>query len=50
MRYAGPRMMMRHPILSLYHLLDKRREAPSLDQVRQEPNAANSREDTAAKP
>jgi predicted amidophosphoribosyltransferase len=50
MRYAGPRMMMRHPILSLYHLLDKRREAPSLDRVRQEPKAANSPEDTAAKP
>lgn len=50
MRYAGPRMMVRHPILSLYHLLDKRREAPSLERVSQESQAANSREETAAKP
>jgi predicted amidophosphoribosyltransferase len=28
MRYAGPRMLLRHPILSLFHLLDTRREAP----------------------
>jgi len=25
MRYAGPRMLLRHPVFSLYHLLDKRR-------------------------
>lgn len=25
MRYAGPRMLLRHPILTLLHLLDKRR-------------------------
>lgn len=30
MRYAGPRMLLRHPVLSLYHLLDKRRPLPSL--------------------
>ncbi|MCU7906573.1 MAG: nitrous oxide-stimulated promoter family protein [Candidatus Thiodiazotropha sp. (ex Epidulcina cf. delphinae)] len=30
MRYAGPRMMLRHPILSLYHLCDKFRKAPEL--------------------
>ena len=30
MRYAGPRMLLRHPVLSLYHLLDKRRPPPSL--------------------
>ncbi|MCU7804532.1 MAG: nitrous oxide-stimulated promoter family protein [Candidatus Thiodiazotropha sp. (ex Lucinoma borealis)] len=30
MRYAGPRMMLRHPILSFYHLLDKFREVPEL--------------------
>jgi predicted amidophosphoribosyltransferase len=34
MRYAGPRMLWRHPLLSLYHLLDKRREAPSLTAVK----------------
>ncbi|NEX23125.1 nitrous oxide-stimulated promoter family protein [Thiorhodococcus mannitoliphagus] len=30
MRYAGPRMLLRHPILSLGHLLDKLRPVPSL--------------------
>lgn len=28
MRYAGPRMMYRHPILALYHLIDGRRTEP----------------------
>ena len=26
MRYAGPRMLLRHPILAVFHLLDRRRE------------------------
>ncbi|MFB1489196.1 MULTISPECIES: nitrous oxide-stimulated promoter family protein [unclassified Thiocapsa] len=30
MRYAGPRMLRPHPILSLGHILDKLREAPKL--------------------
>jgi hypothetical protein len=30
MRYAGPKMLWRHPILSLFHLLDSRREAPTV--------------------
>jgi hypothetical protein len=30
MRYAGPRMMFRHPWLSLLHLVDKFREVPEL--------------------
>jgi hypothetical protein len=31
MRYAGPRMMWRHPILALTHLLvDSRRATPAL--------------------
>lgn len=30
MRYAGPRMPLRHPILSLLHLLDSRRGSPGL--------------------
>ena len=29
MRYAGPRMLARHPLLTLYHLLDGRREEPA---------------------
>jgi len=27
MRWAGPRMLLRHPVLALYHLLDGRRRA-----------------------
>ena len=26
MRFAGPRMPLRHPLLSIYHILDKRRK------------------------
>ena len=29
MRYAGPRMLWRHPILTLLHFLDRRRVAPT---------------------
>lgn len=28
MRYAGPRMMLRHPYLAIMHLIDGRRPAP----------------------
>jgi hypothetical protein len=28
MRYAGPRMMWRHPLLALAHVLDGKRPAP----------------------
>lgn len=34
MRYAGPRMMLRHPLLSLGHLRDKLRKAPELPKRR----------------
>jgi len=30
MRYAGPRMVSRHPVLAVRHMLDGRRPAPSL--------------------
>lgn len=30
MRYAGPRMLLPHPILSLFHMLDKGRPVPKL--------------------
>ena len=30
MRYAGPRMLTRHPVLAVRHLLDGRRPAPPL--------------------
>ena len=28
MRYAGPRMSHRHPVMSLYHLIDRLRKIP----------------------
>ncbi len=28
MRYAGPRMLRRHPVLAMAHILDGRRQAP----------------------
>jgi YbgA-like uncharacterized protein len=28
MRYSGPRMIYRHPILALFHLIDRRRKEP----------------------
>jgi hypothetical protein len=30
MRYAGPRMLWQHPILSLIHWLDGYRQAPEI--------------------
>ena len=36
MRYAGPRMIWRHPILAMWHLLDGRRPAPALPARRPE--------------
>ena len=34
MRYAGPRMLWRHPLLAIRHLLDARRESPALPRKR----------------
>ena len=31
MRWAGPRMLLRHPVLAIRHLLDDRRPAPTLE-------------------
>jgi Nitrous oxide-stimulated promoter len=30
MRYSGPRMLLRHPILAIRHMLDGRKQAPPL--------------------
>jgi hypothetical protein len=30
MRYSGPRMLLRHPILAIRHMLEGRKEAPPL--------------------
>jgi hypothetical protein len=39
MRYAGPRMLWRHPVLALLHLFDGRRPVPAVSPSRA-PNAA----------
>ncbi len=46
MRWAGPRMLLRHPILGIRHLLDGRRPVPALPekavrQALQNPGANN---------
>jgi hypothetical protein len=43
MRWAGPRMLFRHPILALFHQLDGRRPAPSLPSKRHDTPAAAER-------
>jgi len=37
MRYAGPRMMTRHPWLALMHLIDGRRKVPHPMELRRRP-------------
>ena len=34
MRFAGPRMLWKHPYLAIRHLIDDRREAPPLEKER----------------
>jgi hypothetical protein len=31
MRYSGPRMLYRHPMLTIFHIIDGRRKAPVAD-------------------
>lgn len=33
MRYSGPRMIFKHPMLSLFHLFDTLKEAPALKRI-----------------
>jgi len=40
MRYAGPRMLRRHPILAIMHILDGRRDAELPDRTRRQAAAA----------
>ena len=40
MRYAGPRMLLRHPVLGIAHLIDGRRPAPELPKKGASPNCA----------
>ena len=43
MRWAGPRMLLRHPILGILHILDGRRPSPRLPQ--KPPKAHHSPDD-----
>jgi hypothetical protein len=42
MRWAGPRMLLRHPILGIRHLLDGRRPVPTLPNRHCGPSAKGS--------
>jgi hypothetical protein len=33
MRYSGPRLLVRHPVLSLHHAWDAHRKSPTLDKA-----------------
>jgi hypothetical protein len=38
MRFSGPRMLYKHPLMALRHLLDSRRQAPPLHRRNQKPS------------
>ena len=38
MRYSGPRMLFRYPVLSLWHFIDTFRKAPSLGKLKDSDN------------
>lgn len=42
MRVAGPRMLWRHPIMTIRHMMDGRREAPELPSKRRASKAEQS--------
>jgi hypothetical protein len=44
MRYAGPRMLYRHPIMTLQHMIDGRRQEPIRPQQAQSASARTARE------
>lgn len=41
MRWAGPRMMLRHPIMAIGHMLDERRPVPMLPMKKNQHSAMN---------
>ena len=48
MRWSGPRMLLRHPVLAVRHLIDERRPAPSLPRrARRKPAEAAAPHGTA---
>lgn len=44
MRWAGPRMLLRHPVLAIAHLLDGRRPVPTLPAKKPAPQPAATRQ------
>jgi hypothetical protein len=48
MRWAGPRMMLRHPIMGIAHLIDQRRPVPTLPAKPAKPGSAT--QDVAGRP
>ena len=44
MRWAGPRILFRHPVLGILHLLDGRRPAPALPDTRRKKPADGAQE------
>jgi hypothetical protein len=48
MRYAGPRMLLRHPYLAMMHVVDGRRPAPP--RPNEAPASTQAPQDEAAKP
>jgi hypothetical protein len=40
MRYAGPRMLLRHPVLAVAHIIDGRRPAPELPKGKSQASVA----------
>jgi hypothetical protein len=40
MRFAGPRMLLRHPVLAYFHLRDEKREAPPTKKTPKPPGTA----------
>lgn len=41
MRYAGPRMLLRHPYLALMHIADGKRPAPAKPRNRRQPSSSD---------
>ncbi len=50
MRYAGPRMPLRHPALALLHVFDKMRQAPALRRAQRRRADARNRDSVDERP
>jgi hypothetical protein len=49
MRYAGPRMLARHPLLALRHMIDGRRPAPDLPATTVQERRRRAEDDRASR-